>query len=717
MHGQDHVRLWFGWAELSPADPIVAGSLGRWKVIYHTGRYGVAAGGSLKLLFHAAGDWPALQGRDPYEESFLTVRAEGPARLAWRYDPRGHARPWSKAVIVDVAQWGLAAGETVTFDLGDPEGGSPGVRAQTCAQRGHELRVVVDPFGSGRHVAVPSPTVDIVAGQATRVALVVPSRVAAGEPFALTVRLEDRWGNVARSYSGRVALEGLPGISAVELAAGDGGVRRIGGLRLVEPGLYRVRGREAVLGIAGESNPLQVQRAGEGALVPLWGDLQAEAPNPEAPGSAAEYLDFARDAAALDYCAHQLSDRELAPALWQTLQDAADAADEPGRFVALVGYRWTANTCGGGVRQVLCAGTPPPLHTSAAALDGDGTADACSSLAALHEALRGGQALLVVGGRGPAASLDGHDATLEPLLEIHSGWGEPRWLLEEALERGCHLGFAASSGDPLGRPGASWPGAGDRVARGGLTCALASARTREAVCEALRARRCYATSGPRILLDVTADGHTLGEAYQAARPPEIRVRVAATEEIEVVEIRRGAEIAYRCPEEDAGRPGWLRVAWGGAMARDWPRHTPWDGTLRCQGARIVRAVPYGFDSPARGIVLSGEDALSWRSVTAGNENGLDLELDAAPGATLALCVPMADLTVPLDELPFEKALGGEGLYVRVAPRPRGTSRRELDLAWSDDALRPGTTPYYVVVRQADGARAWSSPIFVSGRDA
>ena len=708
MLADDEIRTWYGWAEMSPAGPIVAGRLGRWQITYHAGRYGVAAGGSLKLLFRAASDWPPLQGRDPYAENFVTVKAPGRVRLAWRYEPRGHAYPWTKAVIVDVAQWGLAEGETLVFDLGDPEGGSPGVRAQTFAQRQHEFRIVVDPFGSGQHVAVPSPVADIVPGPAERLVLVVPSQVAPGEPFALTLRAEDRWGNPAREYAGHAVLEGIPTLTAIDLAPGDGGVRRIGGLRLDRPGLYRLRASDVAAGLEGESNPMEVRPRREGALLPLWGDLGGETAEAGGTGTAAEYLAFARDVAGLDYCAPQPRACQVPPEQWAEVQEAVRAHDEPGRFAALLGYRWAGNTCGGGSRLVLVAGDAAELRGCNPLQQG------CYPLPGLYAALAGRQALIVAGGCGPAPNLDHYDPAREGRVAVWSGGGASPWLLEEALARGYPVGVVATSGDVQGRPGLSWPGDGDRPTRGGLTCAYAQARTRQAIWEALRARRCYATSGPRILLWVDADGHPMGETYQAERPPTLAVRVAGTAEIECIDIRRGLELAYRWPEADPGLPGWVRVAWGGAMARDWPRAVPWDGTLRAHGARIKRAIPYGFDSAARGIVLQTEEALSWRSLTAGNENGLLLELEAGPGARLDWYAPMADLKIPLDALPFRQDLGGDGLYVRAEARPAGSGRREAELVWADEALRPGTTPYYVVVRQVDGAQAWSSPIYVVG---
>ena len=717
MLTHEDVRSWYGWAELSPRDPIVAGSLGRWRLTYYVGRYGLAAGGGLKLLFRTASDWPVLQGKDPYEENFLTVTTTGRGRLSWRYEPRGYVQPWPKAVAVDVSQWGLAEGDTVTFYLGDPEGGSPGVRAQTFCERNYEFRVVVDPFATGQYVPVPSPTVDIVSGEAARLLLILPSTVAPGEPFDLLVKLEDRWGNPATSYSGEVLLEGLSGLRAARLTRSDEGVQRIRGLRLYQAGIYRVRGCEPNLGLEAESNPLQVRPAEEGSRLLLWGDLQGQSAETCGTGSAAEYFRYARDVAGLDFCSHQGNAYQITSSFWRELQELVRRYNAPGRFIALLGYRWAGNTGGGGGRNVLFRGDRAELYrcSRAQVAEGDG-GEVCYPLSALRTALRRHKALLIAGAGSPHASLDQHDPDLEPLIEVYSAWGEAPWLLQEALERGCRVGVVAASGDLQGRPGASYPGGSEMVGRGGLTGVYATACTREAVWEALRARRCYATNGARILLDVQADGHAMGQVYRAKRAPRFQVRVSGTDEVERVEIRRGAQVVYRYPEQDVGMPGWVRIRWGGAWARDWPRQMPWDGSLRCHGAEIVTVLPLGFDSPARGIVLCDKQAVSWRSLVAGNENGLLLQLVGGPEAKLEFYAPLTALTVALADLPYEQSLGGEGLHLRIEPRPQGTGRRDLDIVWEERELFPGVTSYSVIVFQVDGSKAWSSPIYVVHED-
>src|SRR5437588_9402427 len=60
----------------------------------------------------------------------------------------------------------------------------------------------------------------------------------------------------------------------------------------------------------------------------------------------------------------------------------------------------------------------------------------------------------------------------------------------------------ATGDDHKGRPGATRPGASTFGAVGGLTCYFMPELTRDALFEALRTRRHYGTTGPRIFLDL-----------------------------------------------------------------------------------------------------------------------------------------------------------------------------------------------------------------------
>lgn len=77
--------------------------------------------------------------------------------------------------------------------------------------------------------------------------------------------------------------------------------------------------------------------------------------------------------------------------------------------------------------------------------------------------------------------------------------------------------------------------------RRGVTAFLASELTREALWEAIAARRCYATDGPRMRLAVTADGHPMGSEYSTDDFPLVAVEAEGTAGIEQVDLLCGAE--------------------------------------------------------------------------------------------------------------------------------------------------------------------------------
>ena len=70
---------------------------------------------------------------------------------------------------------------------------------------------------------------------------------------------------------------------------------------------------------------------------------------------------------------------------------------------------------------------------------------------------------------------------------------------------------------------------------------LARTLTREGIWEAIKARRCYATSGQRIALSVQADGHPMGSEFSVSGAPRIRVAAEGTADIEEIRVVRGLE--------------------------------------------------------------------------------------------------------------------------------------------------------------------------------
>jgi hypothetical protein len=718
-------RTMYGWAELGPPARVIAGSTGSFTLTYHVGRYGIDDGGTVKIAVRFASDWGYPQVEDPRAPNYVTVRASGSAKISYRFDLKGYIRPYQKCLVIDVADWSLAEGDTITVVYGDSSGGSPGTVMQTFREYSFEFKVAVDPFGTGEFVELEEPpTVEIVPAPAAKLVVIAPTQVVAGEEFAAGIKLEDEWGNPAVDYAGTVGLEEVEGLEGMpdsyRFTEGDQGVHRFTGLRCGKPGLFRLKGRDGE-GLEEESNPIVCTKQEE-VFQPFWGDLHGQSEETVGTNSVDDYFQFARDVAMVDFVGHQGNDFQVTPQFWDEINRCTREFDEPGRFVTFPGYEWSAMTPAGGDHNVYYMREGEEIfrtsHWQVAEERESYRRDLANDrypITELYEELRGKEAMVVphIGGR--PANLAFHDPNLEPVIEIYSAWGQFEWLLREAIERGYKVGFAAGSDDHKGRPGASYPGSSSFGVYGGMTCVLARELTREGIWEGIKARRCYATSGQRIALEVRSGDRWMGEEFRAEGKPSFAVSAAGTADIEEVRVVRGLETIYTYPEAMPRDRKRIRVKWSGALIKGRARIAPWDGELRLEGGRILMAEPFAFDSAAEEITSWDENRVAWKSVTSGDEDGLILGVEGDGETRIHFNSGIASFEVSLAELEqgvHRVPAGGVDLQVEVEYLPLGLQDRACRFEFTDENPLPGCQPYYVRLTQTDGARAWSSPFYI-----
>lgn len=728
-----------GRASIDPDGQVVAGSHGSWRLSYLVGESGLSRGGSLRISTDSDTDWGIPQFHDPSATDYASV--EAPPGASLQVVAQGF-----RSILILNAGRELAPEEVVTLVLGDRSGGSPGSQAQTFQESRRYFWVAVDPAGSGRFTRLEdSPFISIVGGQAARLVAVVPSEVAPGAPFSLLVRAEDGWGNPASAYSGDVELRA----EAVELPHGryrftseDRGVHLFEGCVCRAPGVHRVAVSEGQTGLATESNPLLCrERPGPHTL--YWGEphggqlVMAE--------KIRDFFRYAREVAGVDFAGYQRNDHETTAEAWRLQQEAEREHHQPGRFVPLPGYEWSGSTSVGGDHNVFFRRFGQPLRRSGHEMVED-KSDLNSDLPHItdvYRAYRLADVVIVphVGGR--TADLTYHEPNLEPVIEVTSTHGTFEWFLEEAMARGYRVGFVGGSDGYTGRPGAEYPGNQERrYARGGLTALYAEALTVDGVLDALVARRCYATTGARILLQVEGDGYPMGSAYRVGGRPEITVRVVGTAPLESVELFRGMERLHRHDLGLSAHPGRVRVTWDGASRKTSYAGTIWDGSLRISGGRVGPVERLRFDSPRSYTREAGPAELRWHSVICGYRSGVVVDVEGSPETELKLAlqctmIARSDLAGPGDRpsyrigyLPAERLAFGcrlgdlaEGpralelgplnrrVVVELAPE-RETAPREASFTFVDPDPRPGINPYWIRVVQSDMEMAWSSPLFV-----
>ena len=534
-------------------DPIQASTPGAWTLGFEVGELGVAAEGAVFLQISPFWGWSDPQLQVPGAPGYTQVSTTAA-------DLTLDAQVIAAGLVAIRPSRALLAGEQLQVRY---EG-----LADRYAEDDARFWFAVDGDGDGvRRTLAEGPGIRVTAGPAARIVLTVPSTADVGDTVRLNVAVLDAAGNAGVHVEGPVELA-AQGVVLPETVTTDDGLAQVE-LTVPAAGVYRVLARHG--DIYAESNPLVV--GFEGAPI-RWGDLHGHSQLSDGTGTPEAFLRYARDVAALDVVS--LTDHDhwgLLPlsevaAWWDEIQAATKAAHEPGRFVPLLGYEWTSWIHGH--RHVL--------HFDDAATVCDSTDPGCESPTQLWDSLRGQDALTFAHHQsgGPIATNWDipPDPELEPLTEISSVHGSsessdtPRriysWVdghsVRSALDRGYQLGFVGSGDSHDGHPGLPHLASGV----GGVAAILTEDLTREGVLAAMKARRTYATNGPRIVLRATLDGQGMGADVPADQADLVAVAVGV-EGLERIDlIQDGTVVAtHPCDGERTCRATWQPTAEAG----------------------------------------------------------------------------------------------------------------------------------------------------------
>ena len=487
--------------------PFVAGSLTTITQTWTAGSRGIAPGGGIWVARHFNTVYGAFQTDDPAGEDYVTVATSDAdavfeAETIMARGPHGGFRTPEPAVAFRVIGGAVDPGETVTVTYGDTSGGGPGLRVTTVSGEHVPMPLYVDIDGSGDWFMLPLQPFEIVGAKATGVHGFAPSVVAAGEPFEVSVRAEDDWYNRATGDIPGFEVW-VDGAVAATTEAGGEPIQTVE-LTIDEVGPHWIDLRSMDGTLVGEANPVLVEEAPERRI--YWGDTHGHSGYAEGIGTVDYFMRFARDDARLDYVTHSEHDTALDEAEWRLMRDTVSQYDAPGQFIPYLGYEWTVRAwTGGGHHNVLFRTTEGRERVSALEYP---------TLSSLYQGLREkhdpADVVVIPHAHNPGDARNS-DPVLEPLIEVMSMHGTFEWFIRNYLGNGHQVGFVAASDDHLSHPGYAAPSRNSLAQRGGLGAVLAPERSRDAIFDGMKARRTYATTGDRIILDVSLNGAGMGE--------------------------------------------------------------------------------------------------------------------------------------------------------------------------------------------------------------
>lgn len=532
---------------LGGTDPpfAIAGQKGTWRARLRLAR-AVPADAILKLeTASPRNNKPAFVG-DQVErasaDGYLTLHGENGVPLAMTADEE------PGRYVVQVPDSGLEDGYVLTLVLGDRSGGGGGLQMPTARALDKFMLLYVARDAGDRpgmwslnnaDQIVAVCTMHILGGPIHHLRAYAPSQVRPGEPFYVLVRPEDQFGNLSHELptGADMLLDGEP------LEAGPEPVPRSSCLRLrvtlPRRGVHRLKivGRPG--GWEAATNPI-VCAPEERRYSTFWGMIHGHTEISDGRESLDRYFHQLRYEAALDFGATADHDglQETPDVLWQEVCRAVEEWHAPGAFVTFLGYEWAKwRRNGDGDRNVYYLRDHRPIFRSDDA--------EYPTPPALFRALEHEQAIIVphhTANPGNWCDWKDHDPEHERLVEIYQALGSyecpgadgnplpqqhekplfAHGYLRDALAMGWRVGFAGGGDDHLGHAGTEFPFEWGRGRyKAGLMAVLATERTREAVWDALWNRRVIATTGPRILLDYSLNGHPMGSELTVAPEPEL----------------------------------------------------------------------------------------------------------------------------------------------------------------------------------------------------
>ncbi len=401
------------------------------------------------------------------------------------------------------------------------------------------------------HVAIdgeriePLPEIVGVPADEARIRVIAPSAVAPGAQFEVLIVSLDPCENASRTRHEGDALLGPEGEPLTGPLSFHGTCRVT--VALPDEGVHRLSYRGKL------SNPIRVTTQPRG---PYWGDIHIHTRWSHDAIGRFPY-EYARDVSGLDFAA--VADHAESAILgWEKLVAMANQANQPGRFVTLVAYE---NGLGApsGHHNTYYLGANGRCWLKS---EFEGDIEKLNALIPADQAMNIPHHSAISFGRTPTGGTVDFaktDLAHSPVIEIYSHHGQSeryapdhvnayefnRWhkagertnrsipghFAQDAWRMGKRLGVICSSDDHYGQGGLDFEG---------IAGVFADELTREAIWHAIRGRRCYGTTGERILLDLTINGTPMGGELTAhpGADLEIGIEVHGTDLLSRIELIR-----------------------------------------------------------------------------------------------------------------------------------------------------------------------------------
>ncbi|MCE2452156.1 MAG: DUF3604 domain-containing protein [Nitrospinae bacterium] len=568
-----------GQAKIEPEGPILVGRLGKWRIIFRVGPRGISQGGGLRFTPPNGFTTPQIEDmtKPGYcrflcsNDQVVLVPSLVEPVLGYTFLPA--------SLELKVQDSSLVEGDSIEIEYGWTPSGIPGVQAQALSMS-VEFTLSIDSAGQGNWELLPnSPTFDVLPEEPSFIWVTSPAQVVTGGGFSVRAVVRDCFHNIATKGAPIPKLQ-KPDESSVSFRQESPGIFVCENVVLQAKGVHRLKvladGFPAV-----HTPPIKVlDDAPERAL--LFGDPHCmsglcvgEYPRPSTAREIVEYVhSYARDCAGMDFAACTSLAMRMDEAQWKEVTEAANRFSEAGRYVALPAYEWFGMLEQDGNKNVYFLDDQDIPKLDSRSSDSDHPEKLWKQL----EKFEG--RVMTIPHHSVSAVIGTrwrwHDPRFQRLVEIYSCWGNSEangcerplvnparyegQSVQDALEKGYRLGIIAGSDTHTSQPGFSNRLRLKNAWRGGLACVWAETFDREGIFKALWERRCYGTTGARIILEFFLNDAPMGSEIKLDESAKRKLMIqaeACSPVHKVVIIKNAREIHVAEPGRESVSVEWI----------------------------------------------------------------------------------------------------------------------------------------------------------------
>lgn len=466
----------------------------------------------------------------------------------------------------------VAAGTSFTILVGslkDQE--DEGNAAQTYVQRRRPFYLFVDPTGKGRYGDPEVFSMDVRGNKLSTIRILTPSFVARNRRFDITVRCEDQYGNLTANANEETLIElsyeNLRETLNWKLFVPETGFITLPNLYFNEPGVYTIQLKNMTNGEIFRSAPIRCFEETDVGL--YWGVFHGESDRVDSTENIESCLRHFRDDQAVNFFGTSPfeSQEETPASVWKAISQNVTEFDEADRFVTFLGCQWEGTVSEEGGRVFVHSKDNKPIFRRKDAK--------FNTLKKIYRQFNSNDLLSIptfTMGKGHSYDFSNWDPEFEKVVEIYNAWGSSEMTKKagntmpigcekrgkgiqeaaegsvvEALMKNCRFGFVAGGLDDRGIYGDLFES--DQLQYPpGMTAVVAEEQSRDSIFKALHKRRCYATTGERIILGIHLAGFPMGSEVSTEEKPGLTVNrhihgfVAGTTELTSIELIRNGKV-------------------------------------------------------------------------------------------------------------------------------------------------------------------------------